>query len=59
MDFKSKLKAEAKKAILKEATDKILPMDTPAPKLGKKAKLAAIFGTVGAILAAAAQYFGG
>jgi len=59
MDFKSILKKEAEKAILKKAAGKILPMDGEKPKLGKKTKLAAILGAVAAIAAAGAQYLGG
>jgi hypothetical protein len=60
MDFKSTLKKEAEKAILKKTVGKILPMDeAPKPKLGKKAKLAALLGTIAAIAAAGAQYLGG
>jgi hypothetical protein len=59
MDFKSKLKKEAEKAILKKAAGKILPMDDTQPKFGKKTKLAAILGVIAAIAAAGAQYLGG
>jgi len=60
MDFKSKLKKEAEKALLKQAVGKILPMDeAPKPKLGKKAKLAALLGAIAAVAAAGAQYLGG
>jgi hypothetical protein len=60
MDFKSKLKQEAEKVILKKAVGKILPMDeAPKPKLGKKAKLAALLGAIATLAAAGAQYLGG
>jgi hypothetical protein len=60
MDFKSILKKEAEKAVLKKAAGKILPMDdTPKPKLGKKAKIAGVLGVIAAIAAAGAQYLGG
>jgi hypothetical protein len=59
MDFKSKLKKEAEKVLLKQAVGKILPMDGDKPKMGKKTKLAAILGAVAAIAAAGAQYLGG
>jgi hypothetical protein len=60
MDFKSKLKQEAEKVILKKAAGKILPMDeAPKPKLGKKAKLAALLGAIATLAAAGAQYLGG
>lgn len=48
-----------KKIIVKEATGKILPMDTDKPKLGDKAKVAAFLGTVAAIAAAGAHFLGG
>lgn len=59
MDFKSKLKQEAEKVILKKAVGKILPMDGEKPKMGKKAKVAGILGVIAAIAAAGAQYLGG
>lgn len=59
MDFKSKLKKEAEKALLKQAVGKILPMDGDKPKIGKKAKIAGLLGVIAAIAAAAAQYLGG
>ena len=48
----------AKKA-MKEAAGKILPMDVAKPKLGKKAKLAAILGAIAAAAAAGANLLGG
>jgi len=59
MDFKSILKKEAEKALLKKAAGKILPMDGEKPKLGKKAKIAGVLGVIAAIAAAGAQYLGG
>jgi hypothetical protein len=59
MDFKSILKKEAEKVILKKAVGKILPMDGEKPKLGTKAKLAALLGTIATLAAAASQYLGG
>jgi hypothetical protein len=59
MDFKSKLKQEAEKVLLKKAVGKILPMDDAQPKLGKKAKIAGILGAIAALAAAGAQYLGG
>lgn len=59
MDFKSTLKKEAEKALLKKAAGKILPMNDAQPKLGKKAKLAALLGAIAALAAAGAQYLGG
>lgn len=52
------LKNEAQKIVLKEAAGKILPMDEAKPKLGKKAKLAAILGAIATVAAAGAQYLG-
>ena len=59
MDFKSILKKEAEKALLKKAAGKILPMDGEKPKLGKKAKIAGVLSVIAAIAAAGAQYLGG
>jgi hypothetical protein len=60
MDFKSKLKQEAEKVLLKKAVGKIIPMDeAPKPKLGKKAKIAGILGVIATLAAAGAQYLGG
>lgn len=59
MDLKSTLKKEVEKALLKKAAGKILPMDETQPKIGKKAKLAALLGALGALAAAGAQYLGG
>ena len=60
VDFKSILKKEAEKAILKKAAGKILPMDGEAkPALGWKVKLAGILATIAAVAGAASQYLGG
>jgi hypothetical protein len=59
MDFKSTLKKEAEKALLKKAAGKILPMDGEKPKMGWKVKLAGILTTIAAVAGAAAQYLGG
>ena len=60
MDFKSVLKKEVEKVILKKAAGKILPMDeAPTPKLGKKAKIAGLLGIIATVAAAGAQYLGG
>jgi hypothetical protein len=48
-----------KKAVVKEAAGKILPMDGVKPKLGPKAKLAGILATIAAVAGAASQYLGG
>ena len=58
VDFKSILKKEAEKAILKKAAGKILPMDGEKPKMGWKVKLAGILATVATVAAAASQYLG-
>lgn len=47
------------KIAVKEAAGKILPMDGVQPKLGKKAKAAALLGTIAAVAAAGAQILGG
>jgi hypothetical protein len=59
MDLKKIAVKELKKAAVKEATKKIMPMDEPKPKIGTKAKLAGILGTIAAIAAMAAEYLGG
>jgi hypothetical protein len=60
MDFKSTLKKEAEKAILKKAAGKILPMDSAAkPTLGGKAKLAGGLAALGTIIALLSQYLAG
>ena len=60
MDWKSTLKKEAEKALLKKAAGKILPMDGEAkPALGWKVKLAGILATIAAVAGAASQYLGG
>jgi hypothetical protein len=59
MNILKTLKNEAEKALIKKAAGKILPMDGEKPKLGTKAKLAAILGTIATLAAAASQYLGG
>lgn len=59
VDFKSTLKKEAEKALLKKAAGKIIPMDGEKPKMGWKVKLAGILATIAAVAGAAAQYLGG
>jgi hypothetical protein len=59
VDFKSTLKKEVEKAILKKAAGKILPMDGEKPKMGWRVKLAGILATIATVAAAAAsQYLG-
>jgi hypothetical protein len=52
MNLKKLLVSKVKDAALKEATNKILPMDGDAPKKLGKGKLAAILAVVAAIAAA-------
>ena len=59
MDLKKLIKSQAEKALLKQAANKILPMEGAEPKLGKKAKVAAVLGTIAAVATAAAQFLGG
>lgn len=60
MDWKSTLKKEAEKALLKKATGKILPMDeAPKPALGWKAKLAGALAIVGTLATMLSQYLSG
>lgn len=53
------LKKLIKKAAVEQVAEKILPMDETKPKLGKKAKLAALLGTIAAVAATGAQFLGG
>jgi hypothetical protein len=60
MDLKSVLKKEAEKLILKQATNKILPMASDKkPAIGWKAKLAGVLAIVGAVATTLAQYLAG
>jgi hypothetical protein len=60
VDFKSILKKEAEKAILKKAAGKIIPMEGEAkPALGWKVKLAGILAIIGTAATALSQYLGG
>lgn len=55
--LKKLIATQAKKAVLKEVTDKILPMDGDAPKkFGKKSKAAAALVVVAGIATALAEY---
>lgn len=57
MDFKSTLKKEAEKILLKKAAGKILPMeDAPKPALGWKARLAAALAIIGTLATILSQY---
>ena len=59
MDLKKTLGQIGKDALLKQATNKILPMEGTEPKLGKKTKAVAALGAIAAIATAAAQFLGG
>lgn len=59
MDLKKLAEKAVKKAVIKEATNKILPMDGDKPKLGWKAKLAGVLATIAAVAAAGSQFLGG
>lgn len=59
MDLKKTIGRIGKEALLKQATNKILPMEGDAPRLGKKAKAVAALGTIAAVATAAAQFLGG
>jgi len=56
MDLKNTLGKIAKEKLIGEATSKILPMEGEKPKIGKKAKIAGILGTIAAIATMAAEY---
>jgi len=59
MDWKSTLKGETEKALLKKAAGKILPMeDVAPPRFGGKARLAAALAGIGTVLALISQYLG-
>ena len=59
MNLKKLAMDQLKKAVVKEATNKILPMEGTKPKLGTKAKLAGILATIASVAGAASQYLGG
>jgi len=59
MDLKKTIGRIGKDALLKQAANKILPMEGDAPKLGKKAKAVAALGTIAAVATAVAQFLGG
>jgi hypothetical protein len=54
--LKKLIVSQVKKAAIKEATNKILPMDGDAPKFGKKSKAAAVLVTFAGIATALAEY---
>ena len=59
MDWKSTLKGEAEKALLKKAAGKILPMEDTKPALGWKARLAAALAIIGTLATVLSQYLSG
>lgn len=59
MDLKKTIGRLSKDALLKQATSKILPMEGDQPKVGLKAKLAAVLATVAAVAGLLSQYLGG
>jgi hypothetical protein len=60
MDFKSTLKKEIKKAAVKAAADKILPMDdAPKAAVGSKAKIAGALALIATLATMLSQYLGG
>lgn len=59
MNLKKMFESTLKDAVLKEAGNKILPMDHEPKKLGFKAKLAGVLATIAAIAAAGSQLLGG
>lgn len=59
MDLKKLIGNAAKDKLLGEASKKILPMESDAPKVGWKAKLAGVLATIAAIAAAGSQLLGG
>jgi hypothetical protein len=44
------------KIVAKKAVDKIIPMDGPAPVLGRKAKIAGVLAALAALASALADY---
>lgn len=59
MNLKKLLGAAAKDNLLGGAANKILPMEGDEPKVGPKAKLAAVLGVVAAIAGALSHFLGG
>lgn len=58
MDLKKTIGRVGKDILLKQATNKILPMEGDKPKLGWKAKLAGVLATIAAIATAGSQLLG-
>jgi len=59
MDLKKTIGRIGKDVLLKQATNKIIPMDGDKPKLSGKAKIGGILAAVAAIAGALSQYLGG
>lgn len=61
MSIKNTLEKEAKKALLKKAAPKLVPLETPVAVgggVGFKAKLAGLLATIAAVATMAAQFLG-
>lgn len=56
MNFKKLIVSQVKKAAVKEATGKILPMDVDAPKKFGKGKAAALLAVAAAVAAAIPEF---
>ena len=59
MDLKKTIGRIGKGVLLKQATNKIIPMDVDGPKLSGKVKLAGVVTAAVALVAALSDYFGG
>ena len=59
MDLKKIIGSVTKDKLLSGAANKILPMEGDDPKVGPKAKLAAILATVAAVAGALSHFLGG
>lgn len=56
MDLKKLLVSKAKDAVIKQASEKILPMEGDAPKKIGKGKVAAVLAVIAAIAAAVPEF---
>lgn len=59
MDLKKTIGRIGKDVLLKQATNKIIPMDGDKPKLSGKAKAAGVLATIAAVAGMLSQYLGG
>lgn len=59
MDLKKTIGRIGKDALLKQATNKILPMEGDKPRIGPKAKAAGILAAIAAVAGALSQFLGG